>query len=107
MLEAGVNVALGTDSLLCLDSPDRMSVLDEMRYLYLNQNADPQTLFAMATVNGAIGLGIDPALVTLSTGPTSGLIAFDVVGDQPLLDILKSTEMPSWVIQSSSMACKT
>jgi len=107
MLEAGVNVALGTDSLLCLDSPDRMSVLDEMRYLYLNQNADPQSLFAMATVNGAIGLGIDPALVTLSTGPTSGLIAFDVDGDQPLLDILESTEMPSWVIQSSSMACKT
>ena len=107
MLEAGVNVALGTDSLLCLDSPDRMSVLDEMRYLYLNQNADPQTLFAMATVHGAIGLGIDPALVTLSTGPTSGLIAFDVDGDHPLVDILESTQMPLWVIQSSSMACKT
>ena len=107
MLEAGVNVTLGTDSLLCLDSPDRMSVLDEMRYLYLNQNADPQTLFAMATVNGAIGLGIDPTLVTMSPGPTSGLIAFDVDGDHPLVDILESTEMPLWVIQSSSMACKT
>ena len=106
MLEAGVNVALGTDSLLCLDSPDRLCVIDEMRSLYLNQNADPQTLFAMATVNGAIGLGIDPTFVTMSIGPTSGLIAFDVGGDQPLLDILESTEMPSWVIQPSSMACK-
>ena len=107
MLEAGVNVALGTDSLLCLDAPDRLSVIDEMRYLYLNQDADPQTLFAMATVNGAIGLGIDPELVTLSTGPTSGLIAFDVEGDDPLSDVLRSTEMPSWVIQPSSMTYST
>lgn len=107
MLEAGVNVALGTDSLLCLDTPDRMSVLDEMRFLYLNQTVDPETLFAMATVNGAIGLGINPSLMTLQRGPTSGLIAFDVDGDHPLSTILESTEMPSWVIQPSAKACKT
>ncbi len=107
MLNVGINVALGTDSLLCLDTSDRMSVIDEMRFLYTTQHADPQQLFAMATVNGAVGLGIDPALVTMSAGTTAGLLAFEVHGSDPLAKILESTEMPSWAFQPSSIACNT
>ena len=104
MIDAGVNVALGTDSLLCLDTPDRISVLDEMRYLYRTQHADPKKLFAMATVHGAVGLGVDPELVTMSTGMSAGLIAFDVMGANPLLEILQSTAVPTWVLPESQFA---
>jgi cytosine/adenosine deaminase-related metal-dependent hydrolase len=99
MIDAGVNVALGTDSLLCLDTPDRISVIDEMRFLHRTQDADSKTLFAMATVHGAIGLDVDPNLVTLSEGKTAGLIAFDETGDDPLVAILQSTSSPKWVFQ--------
>jgi cytosine/adenosine deaminase-related metal-dependent hydrolase len=103
MLDAGVNVALGTDSLLCLDTPDRISVIDEMRYLYSTQQADPQELFTMATVNGAIGLGIDPELVTMSTGTTAGLISIkEVRSNNPLADMLDSTVMPTWIVKPST-----
>ena len=97
MLDAGINVALGTDSLLCLDTPDRISIIDEMRYLYLSEQANPIQLLTMGTINGAIGLGFDPNLVTLNVGETAGLLAFDSFGNDPLLDILTATTMPTWL----------
>jgi len=64
MLDAGVNVCLGTDSIVNLDTPDRISVLDEMRLLHRRDGAegraDPDRLFAMGTVNGAEALWLDP-----------------------------------------------
>lgn len=97
MLEVGINVALGTDSLLCLDTPDRISVIDEMRYLYTENQADPIQLLTMGTINGAAGLGFDPNLVTLNTGETAGLLAFDSSGNDPLIDIFSTTTMPTWL----------
>ncbi len=58
MLDAGVNVCLGTDSIVNLDTPDRISVLDEMRLLLQRDDMDPGVLFAMATVHGARALGL-------------------------------------------------
>lgn len=97
MLDAGINVALGTDSLLCLDTPDRISVIDEMRFLYSSEQANPMQLLTMGTINGANGLGINPDLVTLNVGETAGLLAFDSLGNDPLLDILTATTMPTWL----------
>jgi len=102
MREAGVNVAIGTDSLLCLDTPDRISVLDEIRLLFRRDGDDPRALLAMATVAGARGLGFDPGLVTLAPGPTAGVLAvpYDVpagTGD-PLAAILRADTPPRWVI---------
>lgn len=59
MLEAGVTVALGTDSIINLDTPDRISTLDEMRLLYRRDKTDPALLLAMATTHGARSLGLD------------------------------------------------
>ena len=67
MLAAGINVALGTDSILCLDTPDRLSVLDEMR-LAERDGTEAHTLLAMGTVNGAAALGLDPRDFTLAPG---------------------------------------
>lgn len=100
MLAAGVNVTLGTDGLLCLDTPDRISVLDEMRVLYRRDGTDPATLLRMATVAGARALGVDEGLVTLEPGPTAGLIAVPVDAggpDDPLLQALQRDDAPEWV----------
>ncbi len=100
MIEAGVNVALGTDGLPCLDRADRMSVLDDMRLLHRRDDADPVVLLRMATTAGAVGLGLDPDLVTLVPGPIAGLIAlpYDVSDTRdPFVQVLQRDEAPEWV----------
>lgn len=54
MLAAGVNVCLGTDSILCqpADEPQPMSILAQMRHLYRRDRTSPQTLLEMATWRG-------------------------------------------------------
>ena len=82
MLDAGVRVCLGTDSIVNLDTPDRISVLDEMRLLHRRDGCDARTLLAMGTVHGAEALGLDPAAVTLEPGPLAGLVSVPCVGGQ-------------------------
>ncbi|MEP9411782.1 MAG: amidohydrolase family protein [Candidatus Brocadia sp.] len=55
LLDAGVNVGLGTDSLA---SNDSLSILDEMKFLFLHYAISPETILSMATVNGAKALGL-------------------------------------------------
>lgn len=87
MLAAGINVALGTDSVVNLpaDTAHRMSTLDEMRFLFARDATHPRTLLAMATINGGRALGLDPSLFTLSGSGKSiaGVIAVDVAGTDP------------------------
>lgn len=55
LLDAGVNVALGTDSLA---SNDSLSMLDEMRFLHRSRpDLRVEEIFRMATLNGAAALG--------------------------------------------------
>ncbi len=61
MLAAGVPVALGTDSMVCLDTPDRLSTLDELRLLMRRDGLPLTQALAMATVNGARALGVSPS----------------------------------------------
>lgn len=103
MLKAGVNVALGTDSVVSLpgEEADRLSTLDEMRFLWRRDRTDPATLLTMATVNGARALGMDEARFTLAPGALIGLIAVDVSGtpqEMPALQrVLESNGLPEWV----------
>ena len=53
-----------------------------------------RVLLALATVNGAIALGIDPALVTLEPGPTAGVLA---VPGTTLAEALRTSAPPHWV----------
>ena len=78
MLAAGVPVCLGTDSIVNLDTPDRISVLDEMRLLHRRDRTDPRTLLAMATVHGAAALGLNGTAVTLTPGPLAGLLGIPI-----------------------------
>ena len=56
MIDAGVNVCLGTDSIICHGT---LSILDEMRFLYQRDKCNPEILLKMATVNGLRALRPD------------------------------------------------
>lgn len=70
MLDAGINVCLGTDSIVCAkkDDPQPLGLLSAMRRLYQRDQTDPNTLLAMATVNGARALRMDGKSATLQPG---------------------------------------
>ena len=87
MLRGGINVCLGTDSILNLpqgtDAPDGpgMSILDEARLLYERDGTDPESLLRMMTVNGCLALRWDEAACSLAPGATPlGFVAVDVAG---------------------------
>jgi len=101
MMARGINVALGTDSILGLDTPGRISVWDEMRFLYERDGTDPVELLRMATINGARGLGFDESWFTLERGRVAGLLALPVeegVGGDLLRRALGRSEGPRWVV---------
>ncbi|MHC4946935.1 MAG: amidohydrolase family protein [Planctomycetota bacterium] len=107
MLDASIDVALGTDGLVCLPTPDRISVLDEMRLLHARDGTDPRRLLRMATVAGARGLGLDPGPVTLAPGPTAGLLALetgDDPGPDPLRAALRRDDLPRWLVPAGGPA---
>jgi aminodeoxyfutalosine deaminase len=95
MLVRGVNVAIGTDSIICLDTPDRISVIDEMKLLLLRDGTDARTLLRMATINGAIALGIDPREVTFASGSTPGIIALPIADSRLSASGRRSADSPS------------
>lgn len=66
LIEKGINVALGTDSLA---SNTSLSILDEMRFLYNNfPQIPPSLILAMATINGAKALGKEDKIARLKVG---------------------------------------
>ena len=99
MIEHGIPVALGTDSLLCLDTPDRISVLDEMRLLFQRDAVSSEQLIKMATHWGAQAIGEDPSLVDFSTGSIGGVMALKSDSGTPTLDeVLQSESIPRWIM---------
>lgn len=70
MLDAGVNVCLGTDSIVGTDSddPQPLGLLSAMRRLHERDGADPDTLLAMATTHGARALRLGRTVATLRPG---------------------------------------
>lgn len=96
MLAAGVTVCLGTDSIVNLDTPDRISVLDEMRLLHRRDGVDARSLLAMATVHGAAALGLASGPVTLNPGPSAGLLAVPAPrgSRDPWSDAMRSSAPP-------------
>jgi len=71
LLNAGVNLCLGTDSLASCDS---LSIWDEMAFAarWFRGELDAPTLFAMATSGGARALGLHERLGTLGVGKQAG-----------------------------------
>lgn len=88
MLDAGVNVCLGTDSVICQprDEPQPMSIWAQARRLYARDRCSPKLLLAMATTRGLRALGLDERDATFSPGVAARLVAIPVeAGNGPLL----------------------
>ena len=96
LLAHGVNVALGTDSILCLDTLNRLTVLDDMRFLF-KQGGDATVLLKMATVNGALALGLEESHYHFGRGKIAGLLQFRDPENNSLEAVLKSDEMPQHI----------
>lgn len=75
LISAGVNVALGTDSLA---SNWSLSLLDEMRFLHHKHKIAPKVLIDMATINGAEALGLQKKIGTLQTGKEADIISLAI-----------------------------
>ena len=92
-IEAGINVALGTDGAA---SNNRLDLLSEMRLASLlakvsTGNAaalSAATVLSMATINGARALGFDDAIGSLVAGKDADIVAVDLgsVTAQPVFD---------------------
>ena len=84
MLECGINVALGTDSVVNLPESESggaptISTLDEIRFLHARDSSVPaRMLLKMATTNAARALGLDPDRFTLAPGPIEGVVSVAV-----------------------------
>jgi cytosine/adenosine deaminase-related metal-dependent hydrolase len=85
MLRRGINVALGTDSVInlppwCTRGPDaRISTLDEARFLRQRDDAPPQLLLDMLTRRGALALGLnDRAFAWTPGAPLAGVVTVPI-----------------------------
>ncbi len=81
LLDAGVNVGLGTDSLA---SNDTLSILDEMKFLLLEYAIPPKTLLSMATVNGARALGLKSPVGQIRKGYEADLCGIRLPRSHPM-----------------------
>jgi cytosine/adenosine deaminase-related metal-dependent hydrolase len=79
MLGHGINVALGTDSLISAPS---LGILDEIKFLIEDYvGIDPAVLLQMATVNGAKALGLPEDVGNLDPGSPADLVAIALPKD--------------------------
>ncbi len=111
MLAAGINVCLGTDSIINLpanpadQSTGSLSTLDEARLLIHRDDLDPQTALAMLTTNGARALGLDPIAWTFTPGaPLAGIVALPA--GRTLADSLTAVHDPVLLAICSASASR-
>ncbi len=85
MLDAGIPVALATDSVVNLppDQADRITPLDDARLLFSRDGTDPFALLAMLSTTPAKGLGLDRSLFEFKAGST--VLAVNILAQNPVL----------------------
>ena len=93
LLDAGVNVCLGTDGAASNNDLDMFSELRTAAMLAKGVSADPcsvdaNTALRMATINGAKALGIDEVTGSFEIGKAADIIAIDInhLETQPMYD---------------------
>ena len=99
MRSAGINVCLGTDSAICLDTPDRISTVDDLRLLMRRDGVSLGDAVAMAASCGAAALGLDAARWTLRPGPVAGVLAVAVGEQRDPQAFGRTTGAPAWLLR--------
>lgn len=113
MLDAGINVVLGTDSVINLPEAqaDRLSTLDEARLLVSRDGLDAETALGMATWRGGVALGLDRSGFSLSPDGLPrhlyglSLVKIDAAGSLPsekaIALSLMASEHPAVLVRQS------
>ncbi len=98
LLDVGLNVCLGTDSIVNLRSGEGMppiSPLDDARFLFDSGEVDTDLLIGMVTTRGALALGLPDEWFTLQPGPCAGLAVTRApagsAGQDPAVRVLSGT----------------
>ncbi len=79
MMSAGVNVAIGTDSLA---SNPSLSILEELQLLRQRDGIDAQMLMEMGTINGAKALGLGDQVGSLTPGKSADVAVVSLSNSQ-------------------------
>ncbi|MBL4808485.1 MAG: amidohydrolase family protein [Phycisphaerales bacterium] len=100
MLKAGINVSLGTDSIVNLKTPNRITTLDDMRLLATRDGTSMQTLLKMTTTNPANALNLNPNSFTITQGTTpAGLLTIPITPSKPpWQSAMHSKSPPTWLL---------
>ncbi len=106
MIERGICVALGTDSIINLPESEvgesglGLSPLAEARHLFRRDSADAGVLMRMMTTNGAAVLGEPESRVSLAEGAQpAGIIAVEAEPSaNPLLSVFESNAAPEILV---------
>lgn len=95
LLEAGVNVALGTDGAASNNDLDMIGEMRTAALIAKGRTLDPTVLPAptaleLATINGARALGLEDRVGSLEPGKRADLVAIDlgVLEAQPIFDVV-------------------
>ena len=99
--DLGVPVVLGTDGMPCLDTPDRITPLDDLRLL-LGEGASLVEGMQMVTTDAARALGLRPEAVSFANGATAGLLGLELpaacCGPGSVAEIVARAEpSPTWI----------
>jgi cytosine/adenosine deaminase-related metal-dependent hydrolase len=87
MLEAGINVAVGTDSVA---SSGDLNLVEDVRLMHrIAPEVEPQKLWEMATIKGAIALRVEKVVGSLTAGKLADFVVFPAQGPDPLTTILE------------------
>lgn len=106
MLAAGVNVCLGTDSIINQHPEGGLSIWREMKLLRRRDHTPARDLLSMATVNGARALGLDRdrwlfAQDRAAIGVASVAIPPVESGQDPLECALRSASEPELLLRAN------
>lgn len=99
MLQAGVRVAVGTDSRA---SNPNLSVMGELRYIARkHENISPEQILQLGTLDGAAALGLEVEVGSLEVGKLANLTAVDcgTVEKDATAALLFSEQVPmqTWI----------
>ncbi|MBC01930.1 MAG: hypothetical protein CMJ34_01320 [Phycisphaerae bacterium] len=96
--KAGVPVVLGTDGMPCLDTPVRISPLDDLRVL-CREGLSLEDGLGMVTTEPARALGLRAEALTFAGGSAAGLLALDLApGSESVTEaFVRSDRDPVWI----------
>ena len=93
MIEAGINVTIGTDS----SATGSANLLEELRYdraLYRSiygEDLDPETIFRMITVNAAKAFRMQDRIGSLEEGKLADILVIKAIEENPYENLLSTT----------------